>query len=82
MFLLSSQHEVSSDFYSPHLPYTILGFNNVNFSKRMSCLIVVKKKALHKSRRVEMMVKITGQKKKKKIITGERFVAILFALVS
>lgn len=61
--LKSSQHKVSTDFYSPHLPYTMLGFNNADFSKRMSCLIVVRKKELHKGKRVEMvMVRITGPK--------------------
>lgn len=38
-------------------------FNNANYSKRMSCLIAVKKKELHKDRRVEMMMlRMTGQK--------------------
>lgn len=39
------------------------GFSNANYSKRMSCLIAVKKKELHKDRKVEMtMLRVMGQK--------------------
>lgn len=31
--LKSSQHKVSTDFYSPRLPFTMCGFNNANFSQ-------------------------------------------------
>lgn len=44
------QHKVSTDLYSPHLPYTVLRFNNTDFSGRMACSIVVREKELHQGR--------------------------------
>lgn len=44
--LKSSQPKVSTDFYSPHLPFTMCGFNNANFSQTVPWLLSGRKSSL------------------------------------